>query len=186
MLYKFDQWWQHVGLTLIGIAFAKIFNFWAILYIFISIMLLAFAHSLDDRKKYSIIYAILAIIAAISLKTEFQMAILLLMIILIYIYRFAKYAPISAFYKAFGYSLLFFLPIETPTLGSILVYSLLCLIAFLSELFHEAEHYDIEKKEGRKTTAIYLHLKLNNNIRKKVKIMVLITGIAILLILFFR
>ena len=186
MLYKFDQWWQHLGLTLIGVVFVKTFSPWTILCVFIAVMLLAFAHSFDDRKKYSIIYGILALVATIGLKTIFQMIIVLLIMALIYIYRFAKYMPISAIYKAFGYSLFFFLPIEIPTLESVLLYFLLCSIAFVSELFHEASHYDIEKKEGRTTTAIFLNFKVNKNVRRKVKFIVLTTGIIILLFLLSR
>jgi hypothetical protein len=182
MIYKFSSWWHLSGLVLLGIFFLKLFNPIAFFYIFLGVLLLWFAHSLDDKKKFSVIL-LTVIIVLIPFLSQFQVLLSFLIILLCFGYLYAKKYPISAFYKGFGYSLLFFLPFTSFELVSLPFYFLISTIASISEIFHEANHFEQDKKEGRFTTAHLLNFKISNKGRKRWK--VALTAIGIILLIYF-
>jgi hypothetical protein len=185
ILYKFSSWWQHLGLVLLGIFFLKLFSPIAFFYLFLGGLLLCFAHSLDDRKKFSIIL-LAAIIFLISFLSWFQILLSFLIILLCFGYLYAKNYPISAFYKGFGYSLLFFLPFSNFQPTSLPFYFFISTIASISEIFHEANHFEQDKKEGRFTTAHLLNFKISNEGRKRWKVVLIAIGIILLIYFYLR
>jgi hypothetical protein len=178
IFYKFDKWFYHLGLVLIGIAYVKIFNFWAIFYLILGTFLISFGHSLDDKKRIAIIYWTVILFLCIFLSLN-QVLIILLLNALFFLYSKIQYYPISAFYKGFGWGLLFLIPIGSLSLW----YFPISLTASVSEIFHEAHHFDDDKRDGRKTTAIWLNFKTTKETRKKVKIITICIGLLLILCL---
>ena len=186
-MYKFTSWWQHLGLLLIGFFFFNVLSVGIIIYVFIASLILAYLHSLDDRKRICILYASLLIIIS-SMLSVFQTFIIYLFVFILgplYTFYISK-KPISAFYKGFGFSLLMFIPAKVFALNSIPLYILLSLVGIISELFHEAEHFEQDKKEGRTTTAIYFNFKATKGTRNKIKLATITIGVVLLICLILR
>jgi len=181
MLYKFKFWWQHVGLILLGIFSVKLFNIQAIYYLVLGLFLIAFAHAFDDRKKIWIVYLLVVVLLSFNL-SFFQILIESILLGMFVLYSiFSKY-PISAFYKGFGWGLLFLIPAGSFNLWYIPV----SLVASLSEIFHEANHFETDKEEGRFTTAHWLNFKINKRVRRKWKLILGIIGLILLSYFYFR
>jgi len=166
-------------LVLLGIFFLKMFNAWAFFYLALGFLMLTFAHSIDDRKY---LYAIPSLIGIIFLNTVKFTLLTPIILVLCFLYEIAKKYPISAFYKGFGYSLLFLLPIGFFNSW----YIPISLLASVSEIFHEANHFEQDKKEGRFATAHLLNFKINKEVRKKWKIFLISMGLLMLLWTMFR
>ena len=182
MLYKFKSWWQHLGLILLGIFLIKLFNFSAFVYLFLGFLLLSFAHSIDDGKKISLVYLLLIIFVTVMSKlSSFQIILVGVIIGLSLLYKIAKKYPFSAFYKGFGYTSLFLLPIGSFNLW----YFPISLIASFSEIIHEAHHFEQDKKEGRFTTAHLLNFRISREGRKKWKLILGVIGLSLLLYFYF-
>ena len=181
MFYKFKFWWQHLGLILLGVFLAKLFNVQAIYYLILGLFLIAFAHAFDDRKRIWIIYLLVVVLLSFNL-SRLQILVESILLGMFVLYSiFSKY-PFSAFYKGFGWGLLFLLPLNSFNLW----YIPISLIASLSEIFHEANHFEIDKKEGRFTTAHLLNFRISKGGRKKWKIFLIITGLILLSYFYFR
>ncbi len=163
MLYKFRSWWQHLGLILLGI------------------FLIAFAHAFDDRKKIWIIYLLVVILLSFSL-SPFQILVESILLAMFVLYSiFSKY-PFSAFYKGFGWGLLFLLPLDSFNLW----YVPISLIATTSEIFHEANHFEQDKKEGRFTTAHLLNFRISKEGRRRWKKILLLIGVVLLIYFYLK
>jgi len=181
-MYKIKQWWTTLGLVLLSIIYLKIFNLWALFYLLIGFFGLSFVHSLDDRKWHSLIYLGVIIYLSFFL-TTIQQILIVSSIVLSFGYLYIKKYPMSAFYKGFGYSLLFFLPFTLITFDAIIFYLFLGTFATISETLHEAEHFNIDKKEGRLTTAHLINLKISGKTRTLSKSMIILVGVILCLLL---
>lgn len=179
MIYKIKRWWQHLGLVLLGFFYSYNFNLSLFYYLFLGFSLVAFGHAFCDKKKSSIFY--FAIVLILSLyASPIQLLATTVLLVMYAGYLKVQYFPISAIYKGTGWSLLFLLPIKTLDLSSILFYFLLVVLTTVSEIFHEAYHYENDKKEGRTTTAIMLKFKINKEQRLYGKIIIISIGILLL------
>ena len=185
MIYKFKKWWQHLGLVLLGFFFNQTFNSSLFFFLILGGSLLAFAHTFDDKKKSCFSYLVLSCVLSIFLNIS-QILTVLIILILIFLYPKIKYYPISALYKGFGYSLWFLLPFESINISAMLFYLLLGFIATISEVSHEAEHFEKDKREGIFSTAILLNLKINKRERLYIKSVIISIGIFLLIYLILR
>jgi 4-hydroxybenzoate polyprenyltransferase len=147
--------------------------------------LLAFAHALDDKKKSSLLYLLLIIGLSFFVNSQ-QKILLFLIVLLCFLYKIAKKYPISAFYKGFGYSLLFFLPFSYLNFSAVLFYLFLGILASMSEILHEANHFEQDRKEKRFTTAHWLNLRIKKETRMKWKVFLVTFGLILFLILAMR
>ncbi len=193
MVYKISEWWQHLGLILLGFFFNYSFNMSVFYFLFLGFSLLSFAHAFDDNKKTSIFFFFLIIFLLFygffvqSYVIFFQIVLIIIILILCSLYTFKiNCMPISAFYKGFGYSLLFFLPFKNLNFSAVLFYVLLSCIALMSEITHEAAHFEEDKKEKKFTTAIFFNIKINKNRRYYFKTIFIIIGLILLLYLILR
>jgi len=181
MPYKFKSWWYILGLVLLGIFSVKPFNVQAIYYLVLGLFLIDFAHAFEDKKRIWTVYLLVVALLSFNL-SFFQILIESILLEMFVLYSiFSKY-PISAFYKGFGWGILFLLPIGSFNPW----YIPISLIASLSEIFHEANDFETDKKEGRYTTAHWLNFKINRKVRRKWKLILGIIGLILLSYFYFR
>lgn len=192
ILYKFTSWWQNLGLILIGYLFIQNFNFITLgIYMVLGAVLLIYAHVLDDFKFKMIriieyvIFGILLILREINFLSIFQsLLIFIIVVFLCPLYTlWAKRHPISAFYKGFAYPALFWLPFANFSLEALPLYFLVSVLATISEIFHDAHHFEQDKKEGRFTTAHLLNFKTTGNVRRRVRLVIFSIGVILLIYL---
>jgi len=185
IVYKIDRWYYILGLVLLGMAYSNNFNFFTFI---TGAFLLAFAHAFDDRKIRGVFYLLVSLFSYFPFYTNFLICFWLFLIIyvLIVFYPFIKRTPISAFYKGYGYSLLFFLPFTSITIEAFTFYIMLGFIGTISEIFHEATHWKNDKKEGRFTTAHWLGIRISQKTREKWKILLFSFGLILFFILVVR
>ena len=164
LLYKFKSWWNHLGLVVLGFFFIHDFSLSLIYYLLLGFSLIVFGHAFPDKKKISIVYLSIILILSFFATSIIQLMVTGILFIMFIGYLKTQYLPVSAPYKGFGWGLLFLLPLDHLSFSSILFYFFLSIIATISEVFHEAEHFKQDKKEGRTTTAIWLNFKINKKI----------------------
>lgn len=182
IFHKFKEWFHILGLIFLGVTLVKLFNFLAVYYFVLGFFLLLFAHSLDDKKLFSSFFSFSGIILlSIVHVNSFQILIVTSIMLLCVLYKVVKKYPFSAFYKGFGYSLLFLLPLNSFNF----FYFPISFLATISEIFHEAEHFEQDKKEGRFTTAHLLNFKISKEGRRKWKLILIIIGSGLFLYFYF-
>lgn len=179
--YRIKDWWHILGLVLLGLALIKTFNLQILFYLFLASSLIAFGHAFDDRKRISLVYLIVIILMSFDLSV-YQIIIEIILLSMFVLYSLAKYYPISAFYKGFGWSLLFLLPVGSFNLW----YIPISLLASTSEIIHEANHFEQDKKEGRFTTAHLLNFKTSKEGRKKWRLILIAIGFGLLFYFYLR
>ena len=172
----------HLWLVIIGLSLTN--QPWLSSYLVLTLFLLNLSDSYDngrtDDTKY---YALVSLLTFILIPFQWvSFAVIILGFILLYLYSIAKKYPISAFYKGYAYSLLFFLPVPYITVNSIYVYLVLGFLASLSEIVHEAEHYYIDELDGRTTTAHILRLRFSKLQRRICKGFAILGGVILAVI----
>jgi len=177
---KFIEFIPHLGLVFAGLAYTH--NEFGILYLLIGWLLLNLSDSFDNRKIPATLTYGGAVLLSLYLLTYFQWFVLDSILLLIIIYPVAKRYPISAFYKGFAYSLLFFLPFRSFNPASLSPYAFLGILATISEISHEAHHSEKDARDGYYTTARYLGIQFSLLERMLVKGIVSIIGIAVVIL----
>jgi hypothetical protein len=94
-------------------------------------------------------------------------------------YTEAKKYPISAVYQGFGYALLFWIPATYFSMAALGLYLVLGALGTLSEIAHEAQHYDKDRQHGRFTTAHLLNLKIDETGRYAFRAFIMLVGLII-------
>lgn len=185
IFYKIDQWWQNLGLLLLGYFFIHSFNIYSfVFYVFLGLFLLSLAHSIDDDKMIrTCAYLLVSEVLIMLTMNLFHLTIFYLMLVAMFVYEFAKSTPISAIYAGVAYPLGFWIPFSSFNVTALSLFFLICVLSIISELFHEAQHYDIDLKEHRKTTAIYLNFKTTKEVRNHVKLAIISIGVILLIYL---
>jgi hypothetical protein len=186
VFYKFQNWWGHLGLTLLGIAYLRIFDLSIFVYLGIAYCMLLFSHLWDDKQPIAVKVAVGTFLLFFLFLYAPAFWAMILAGIMCLGYDSAKKTPLSALYKGFGYSLLFWLPFKEFDLNAVPIFFLISGIAIVSEITHEAEHYECDKSEGRYTTAHALGIKMSHEDRVKLKIFIMLLGLALLVILSIR
>ena len=177
---KFIEFTPHLGLVFTGLAYT--YNEFGILYLLIGWLLLNLSDSFDNRKIPAALTYGSAVLLSLLLLTYFQWFILNFILLLIILYPVAKRYPISAFYKGFAYSLLFFLPFRSFNPASLSLYAFLGILATISEISHEAHHSEKDAREGYCTTARFLNLKFGLMQRMLVKAITGMIGIIVIML----
>ena len=179
---KFIEFLPHLGLVLAGLTYTH--TEWISPCLLIAWLLLNLSDTFDNRQMIATSkYGVIVLLFLRGL-TFFQWFILDFILLLIMLYPLVKRYPISAFYKGFGYSILFFLPFRSFNPASLSVYAVLGVLATISEISHEAHHSEKDARDGYYTTARYLGIKFNLMQRIYVKAVTGIAGvIAVMLVM---